>query len=62
MNRISHIRTQICWAILTRYPAIREVLQGWRQEYNRVRPHSALGYKPPAPEAIEPKILVQSTS
>ena len=23
----------------------------WRQEYNRFRPHSALGYRPPAPEA-----------
>ncbi len=23
----------------------------WRQEYNQVRPHSSLGYKPPAPEA-----------
>jgi putative transposase len=26
----------------------------WRKEYNQVRPHSSLGYKPPAPEAIEP--------
>lgn len=24
----------------------------WRQEYNRFRPHSALGYRPPAPLAI----------
>ena len=24
----------------------------WRREYNTVRPHSALGYRPPAPEAI----------
>ena len=23
----------------------------WRREYNQVRPHSSLGYKPPAPEA-----------
>ena len=23
-----------------------------RREYNQVRPHSALGYKPPAPEAV----------
>jgi transposase InsO family protein len=23
----------------------------WRREYNAVRPHSALGYRPPAPEA-----------
>jgi len=26
----------------------------WRHEYNQVRPHSALRYRPPAPEAIEP--------
>lgn len=28
------------------------VIEGWRQHYNTVRPHSSLGYKPPAPEAI----------
>ncbi len=27
------------------------VIEGWRQEYNRFRPHSSLGYRPPAPEA-----------
>jgi len=26
------------------------VIEKWRQHYNRVRPHSALGYRPPAPE------------
>ena len=26
----------------------------WRRHYNAVRPHSALGYRPPAPEAIAP--------
>jgi len=26
----------------------------WRQEYNHIRPHSALGYKPPVPKAILP--------
>ncbi len=25
----------------------------WRREYNTVRPHSALGYRPAAPEAIQ---------
>jgi putative transposase len=29
----------------------------WRQEYNHLRPHSALGYRPPAPEAIAPPPL-----
>jgi transposase InsO family protein len=26
--------------------------EGWRQHYNTVRPHSALGYRPPAPAAV----------
>jgi transposase InsO family protein len=30
----------------------RTVIEGWRQQYNTVRPHSSLSYKPPAPEAI----------
>lgn len=28
------------------------LIEAWRIEYNTVRPHSSLGYKPPAPEAI----------
>lgn len=28
------------------------VIEQWRRHYNTVRPHSALGYKPPAPETI----------
>jgi transposase InsO family protein len=28
------------------------LIERWRAHYNRVRPHSALGYRPPAPEAI----------
>jgi transposase InsO family protein len=27
------------------------LLKQWRREYNAIRPHSALGYRPPAPEA-----------
>jgi transposase InsO family protein len=30
------------------------VIEQWRQHYNTVRPHSALGWRPPAPEAIVP--------
>jgi putative transposase len=29
----------------------------WRKEYNQVRPHSSLGYRPPAPEAIQTPLL-----
>ena len=30
------------------------LIEGWRHHYNKARPHSSLGYKPPAPEAILP--------
>ncbi|WP_394196059.1 IS3 family transposase [Litoreibacter albidus] len=30
------------------------IIERWRNHYNTKRPHSALGYRPPAPEAIVP--------
>ena len=30
------------------------VIEEWRKHYNTKRPHSALGYRPPAPETIVP--------
>jgi putative transposase len=30
------------------------VIERWRVHYNTQRPHSSLGYRPPAPEAINP--------
>ncbi len=33
----------------------RVIIEGWRRHYNAVRPHSALGYWPPAPEAAAPR-------
>lgn len=33
---------------------VRVVTGWWRDHYNKIRPHSALGYRPPAPEAIMP--------
>jgi putative transposase len=30
------------------------LIEHWRREYNSIRPHSALGYRPPAPEAVLP--------
>ena len=32
------------------------VIEQWRREYNTIRPHSALGYRPPAPETLRPLI------
>lgn len=28
------------------------LIEQWHREFNSIRPHSALGYRPPAPEAI----------
>ena len=41
----------------------RIIIEQWRQHYNTQRPHSALGYRPPAPGSIEskPTIIEQST-
>ena len=30
------------------------LIEQWRRHYNTVRPHSSLGYRPPAPETIKP--------
>jgi len=28
------------------------LIEQWRKHYNTIRPHSALGYRPPVPETI----------
>ena len=38
--------------IFTNLKETQMVIEGWRRHYNRVRPHSSLGYKPPAPEIV----------
>ncbi len=37
------------------------LIERWRKEYNTFRPHSSLGYLPPAPETIESIQPVSST-
>lgn len=38
------------------------LLEQWRRTYNQVRPHSALGYRPPAPEALLPRLAPAGAS
>ena len=38
--------------VFTTLTEARVLLEQWRREYNQVRPHSSLGYRPPVPEAI----------
>jgi transposase InsO family protein len=42
------------WEIFTSLWEAKVLVERWRRAYNQVRPHSALGYRPPAPEAIQP--------
>lgn len=37
------------------------LIERWRRHYNTVRPHGSLGYRPPAPEAIQPLHFVPAT-
>jgi putative transposase len=38
--------------VFTTLTEAKVLIEQWRQEYNHIRPHSSLGYHPPAPEAI----------
>ena len=38
------------------------VIEKWRVEYNTRRPHSVLGYRPPAPAAYGPLVPANSVS
>jgi transposase InsO family protein len=41
------------------------VIENWRSHYNTARPHSSLGYRPPAPAALvwpAPKEIVKMQS
>ena len=41
--------------IFTKLLEAKVLIEDWRQQYNQIRPHSCLGYRPPAPEAIMPQ-------
>lgn len=34
------------------------IIERWRRHYNTVRPHSSLGYRPPAPETWRPNLML----
>jgi len=42
--------------IFTTLGEAKVLIEQWRREYNQVRPHSSLGYQPPAPETILVKV------
>ena len=38
------------------------LIEQWRIHYDTVRPHSSLGYRPPAPQAIIPLVMPASAT
>ena len=44
--------------IFTTLREAKVLIESWRREYNEIRPHSSLGYRPPAPKA---KLLLNAT-
>jgi transposase InsO family protein len=48
--------------IFTTLMEARVVIENWRREYNHIRPHSALAYRPPAPVAKMPVSMPLSTT
>jgi transposase InsO family protein len=38
------------------------LIEQWRRHYNEERPHSALGYRPPAPETLRPSPVLKPGS
>jgi len=41
--------------IFTTLMEAKVLIESWRREYNEIRPHSSLGYRPPAPMVIIPQ-------
>ena len=44
--------------IFTSLQEAKVLTEVWRRDYNQVRPHSSLGYKPPAPETVSGPLSV----
>lgn len=50
-------RSQDCLTTAEQFDTVVEtkaLVDRYRKQYNTVRPHSSLGYRPPAPEAFAP--------
>jgi transposase InsO family protein len=55
LNRADHLRDELLnGEIFYTLEEVRVITGWWREHYNKIRPHSSLGYRPPAPETITP--------
>ena len=48
--------------IFTTLMEAKVLIEYWRREYNEIRPHSSLGYRPPAPRVIIPEYRQLTTT
>ena len=44
--------------IFTTLTEAKVLIEQWKQEYNQIRPHSSLGYRPPVPETILSAVVI----
>ncbi len=58
MKRSRYTEEQIAFYSLNEAQILTE---RWRREYNTIRPHGSLGYRPPAPETIMLKQAIGPT-
>ena len=47
--------------IFTTLQEAKVLTEVWRRQYNRVRPHSSLGYRPPAPETVSGPLVATAS-
>ena len=47
--------------IFTTLQEAKVLTEVWRRDYNQVRPHSSLGYKPPAPETVSGPLIAAAS-
>jgi hypothetical protein len=45
------------WEIFSCLLEVKVLVENWWKEYTHIKPHNALGYRPPAPEAIQPLLV-----
>lgn len=50
MPRLPHLNGEIFYSLAE----AKVLIEAWRRHYNTIRPHSSLGYRPPAPETATP--------
>ncbi len=47
------LKREICYTL----EEAKFIIEQWRKEYHRIRPHSSLGSRPPVPEAVATRMI-----